>query len=60
MTTTSILTTAEAMTYVKVGSIASFRRWCKAYNCHTRERGRWAKINLDRAIEREAMGRRAS
>lgn len=56
-----ILTRDEAKAYVKCESEGAFSDWCKRHRVHARERGRWSRIALDRALELEALaGRRSS
>ena len=51
-----ILTRAEAIAYVKLGSRSALQRWCAKWNVPANRR--YPKTQLDRGLEREARASR--
>jgi hypothetical protein len=57
--TDTILTRPEARAYVKRRGEASFCEWCRKWAVRPVSRGRYSRLALDRALDREARaGRR--
>ena len=49
----AIMTRTEAKAYVRRSSEGAFVAWCKRWKVKPHSRGRYARAQLDRALERE-------
>ena len=56
--TDRILTTEEAITYTKHESFSAFYRWASRWRVTSAQHGRYARSQLDAALEREAAKKR--
>jgi len=53
-----ILTQAEAIAYTKHESLSAFYRWARRWRVTSAQNGRYARSQLDAALEREAQKKR--
>lgn len=53
-----ILTRPEAIRYVRTDSDSAFSRWCVRWHVRPCSQGRYARRQLDAALQREALGTR--
>jgi hypothetical protein len=53
-----VLTPAEARALVKRPSQSAFQRWCSKWGVRSAQQGRYSRVQLERAMAREAMGAR--
>lgn len=52
--TDRILLTEEAMRFTKHESGGAFYRWCRRFDVKSVANGRYARVHLDRALDRES------